>query len=225
MSRTARESLDLTLYLVIGPADTGGRDLVEVVRQAVAGGVTLVQLRDKQAPLELLVETGRALKAALAPCGVPLVINDSIEAALATPADGIHLGQDDLATAAARAALGRWAIIGTSAGDLEEAANVDPAVVDYVGIGPAYATGSKADAGAPIGPEGLRRLRAALDLPLVAIGGIDQSRVAEVMACDVEGVAVVSAIADAADPRAAARGLLQAIRGAEGGDADGIASG
>ena len=211
MSRTARESFDLSLYLVIGPADCAGRDLVEVVHAAVAGGVTLVQLRDKEAPLERLVETARALKEILAPAGIPLIINDSLEAVLAAPAEGVHLGQDDLDPAVARAALGRWAIIGTSAGDAEEAARVDPAVVDYVGIGPAYVTGSKADAGAAIGPEGLRALRAQLELPLVAIGGITEERAAAVMACGVEGIAVVSAIAGAPEPEAAARGLRSAI--------------
>lgn len=211
MKPTAREAFDLSLYLVVGPADTGGRDIVEVVRAAVAGGVTLVQLRDKNAPLERLVESARALKDLLAPAGIPLVINDSLEAALATPAEGLHLGQEDLDPAVARAALGRWAIIGTSAGDADEAGRVDPAVVDYVGIGPAYATGSKADAGAAIGPEGLSALRAQLDLPLVAIGGITEDRTAEVMACGVEGIAVVSAIGGAADPEAAARGLKRAV--------------
>ena len=211
MSPAARESFDLSLYLVVGTADTAGRDLVAVVRAAVAGGVTLVQLRDKDAPLERLVETARALKAVLAPAGIPLVINDSLEAVLATPAEGVHLGQEDLDPAAARAALGRWAIIGTSAGDAAEAARVDAGVVDYVGIGPAYATGSKADAGAAIGPEGLRALRRRLALPLVAIGGITEARAAEVMACGVEGIAVVSAIAGAEDPEAAARGLRRVI--------------
>ncbi len=215
MSLSSRESFDLSLYLVIGEADTGGRDIVEVVRAALAGGVTLVQLRDKEAPLERLVDTARALKALLEPAGVPLIINDSIEAVLATPAAGIHLGQDDLAPAAARAALGRWAIIGASAGDAAEAASVDPAVVDYAGIGPAYATGSKADAGTAIGPAGLRDLRARLDLPLVAIGGITVARTAEVMGCGVEGIAVVSAIAGAADPTAAARDLRQAVETAK----------
>ena len=211
MKSTARESFDLSLYLVVGTGDTGGRDVVEVVRAAVAGGVTLVQLRDKDAPLERLVETARALQALLAPAGIPLVINDSLEAVLATPAEGIHLGQEDLDPAVARAALGRWSIIGSSAGDAEEAARVDAGVVDYVGIGPAYATGSKADAGAAIGPEGLRALRRQLDLPLVAIGGITEARAAEVMACGVEGIAVVSAIAGAEDPEAAARGLRRVI--------------
>lgn len=209
---TGREkAFDLSLTLVIGPADTGGRNLVEVVRAAVAGGVTLVQLRDKQGPLDRLVEQAQTLTALLRPLGIPLIVNDSLETVLAAPAQGLHLGQDDVAPAVARAALGRWAIIGLSAGDPEEAAGVDPALVDYAGVGPAYATGSKADAGAAIGPEGIRDLRRRLTLPLVAIGGIAAGNAAEIMRCGVEGVAVISAIASAPDPETAARELRRAV--------------
>lgn len=205
---------DLSLTLVIGAADCGGRDLLEVVGAALAGGVTLVQLRDKQAPLERLVEAARALTAVLKPAGVPLIVNDTLEAVLAAPAQGLHLGQDDLDPATARAALGPWGIIGLSAGDAAEAARVDPALVDYAGIGPAYATGSKPDAGAALGPAGIRDLRRHLALPVVAIGGITAARAGEIVACGVEGVAVISAIAGAPDPEAAARDLRRAVDGA-----------
>ena len=113
---------------------------------------------------------------------------------------------------ASSSAPGRWAIIGLSAGNAEEAATVDPEIVDYAGVGPVYATGTKADAGAAIGPEGLRGLRARLALPLVAIGGINMGNAAEVMATGVEGSAVVSAIAGAADVEAAARALRDLVQ-------------
>lgn len=206
-----RSTFDLTLYLVIGSDVVGGRALTDVVAAAVEGGVTLVQLREKAVPLEGMVERARALKALLAPLGVPLIVNDHLEVALAAEADGLHLGQDDGDPRAARAALGPERILGLSAGDPDEAAKVDPAIVDYAGIGPAYATGSKADAGDAIGLSGLRRLRACLDLPLVAIGGIDAEKAAAVMTTGVQGVAVVSAICAAADPEAAARRLRHAI--------------
>ena len=206
-----RSTFDLTLYLVVGSDVVGGRDLTQVVSAAVKGGVTLVQLREKEPPLDRMIEQARALKRLLTPLEVPLIVNDHLDVALAAEADGLHLGQDDGDPRAARAALGPDRILGLSAGDLEEAATVDPAVVDYAGIGPAYATGSKTDAGEAIGLPGLRRLRARLDLPLVAIGGIDAGKAAEVMATGVQGAAVVSAICAADDPEAAARALREAI--------------
>jgi len=206
-----RSAFDLTLYLVVGSDAVGGRALTDVVSAAVKGGVTLVQLREKDAPFEQMVEQASALKALLAPLGVPLIVNDHLDVALAAEADGLHLGQDDGDPQAARNAIGPERILGLSAGDPEEAATVDPAIVDYAGIGPAYATGSKADAGEAIGLSGLRRLRACLDLPLVAIGGIDSDKAAAVMTTGVQGVAVVSAICATDDPEAAARKLRDAI--------------
>ena len=202
---------DLPLYLVVGSDAVGGRALTDVVAAAVDGGVTLVQLREKGVPFEQMVEHARSLKNLLAPRGVPLIVNDYLEVALASEADGLHLGQDDGDPQAARTALGPGRILGLSAGDPEEAAKVDPAIVDYAGVGPAYATGSKADAGDAIGLPGLRKLRACLDLPLVAIGGIDAGKAADVMTTGVQGVAVVSAICGAADPEAAARKLRETI--------------
>lgn len=209
-----RSAFDLTLYLVIGSDAVGDRALTDVVAAAVKGGVTLVQLREKALPVERMIEHARALKTLLAPLAVPLIVNDHLEVALAAEADGLHLGQDDGNPQAAREALGPDRILGLSAGDPQEAAKVDPAIVDYAGIGPAYATGSKADAGEAIGLAGLRRLRACLDLPLVAIGGIDAGKAAEVMTTGVQGVAVVSAICAANDPEAAARKLRDAIEAA-----------
>lgn len=208
---TAPPGLDLSLYLIAGPQVVGGRDLTAVVAAAVRGGVSLVQLRDKTAPDSALIEQARALKALLTPLGVPLIVNDRLDVALAAEADGLHLGQEDLAPARARAALGPGRILGVSAGDAEEARIADPALVDYVGVGPVYPTGSKADAGDAIGLDGLSALRALLALPVVAIGGIDEANAAEVMARGVQGVAVVSAICGAADPQAAARALRRRI--------------
>ena len=211
---TRRPAFDLSLYLIAGQQDLGGRPLREVVDAAVRGGVTLVQLRDKDASEERMIELARELKAVLAPHGVPLVVNDRLEVALAAGADGLHVGQDDLAPAEARRALGPHKILGTSAGNAEEAATVDPALVDYVGVGPVYATGSKPDAGPAIGLEGLSAMRGRLGLPMVAIGGISADSAGEVMAVGVEGIAVVSAVCSAADPEAAARALRNRIEGA-----------
>lgn len=209
-----KTTFDLSLYLVVGRDALGARALEDVVAAALAGGVTLVQLREKDISDQALAELAAALKSLLAPRGVPLIINDRADVARAIDAAGVHLGQDDMDAARARALLGPDKLIGVSAGTPEEAALVDPAFADYVGVGPVYATPTKADAGAPIGIEGLRSLRADLPpLPLVAIGGIGAGNAAEVMASGAaEGIAVVSAICRAADPEAAARNLRQAIK-------------
>lgn len=207
----ARPNFDLSLYLVIGSGSLGSRSLAEVVTAAVHGGVSLVQLRDKTASDTELAAQARSLKALLDPHDVPLIINDRVEIAVACGAAGLHVGQDDLSPAAARDALGPGKVLGVSAGTPEEMAVVDPALVDYVGVGPVYPTGTKADAGAAIGLAGLRDMRRRIALPVVAIGGIDEARASEVMTCGVEGLAVVSAICSAADPEQAARRLRQAV--------------
>ncbi len=210
---TGKPAFDPTLYLVIGSETTGGRPLEEVVAAAVRGGVTLVQLREKTLPDARVVELARRLKELLAAHGVPLIVNDRVEAARAADAAGVHLGQDDLDAARAREVLGPGRLIGVSAGTPREAARVDKARADYVGVGSVYATPSKPDAGAPIGVCGLAALAAALaPLPVVAIGGIGAGNAAEVMASGAaRGVAVVSAIGSAADPEGAARSLRRAI--------------
>ena len=210
---TRPPSFDLTLYLVVGSDAVGGRSLDQVVAAAVRGGVTLVQLREKDLPDAQVVDLARRLKAMLAAHGVPLIVNDRIEAARDAGADGVHLGQDDLDAAHARDVLGPDKIVGVSAGTAAEAALVDRGIADYVGVGSVYATATKPDAGAPIGVAGLRALRPVLaPLPIVAIGGIDAGSAAAVMASRAaEGVAVVSAICGAEDPEAAARDLRRAI--------------
>ncbi len=210
---SVKPPFDLTLYLVVGSDVTQGRSVEEVVLAAVRGGVTLVQLREKGLGDAELVEAARALKARLAPLGVPLIINDRVEAAKAAGADGVHLGQDDLDAARARAILGPAGLIGVSAGTTEEAARVDRSLADYVGIGAVYATATKADAGPPIGVAGLSALATTLrPLPVVAIGGIGTREAAEVMAGNAaDGIAVVSAICSAPDPEAAARTLRREI--------------
>lgn len=209
---TERPAFDLTLYLVAGEDACAGRPLESVVAAAVRGGVTLVQLREKTLDDAALIERARALAAQLAPLGVPLIVNDRVEAALAAGAQGVHLGVEDQDPAEARARLGPDLILGVSAGTPEEAARVDPSVADYAGIGSVFPTPSKADAGAAIGISGLAALARGLPLPAVAIGGIDADNAEAVMASGAaQGVAVVSAICGAADPEAAARALRRAV--------------
>ena len=208
----AKPPFDLTLYLVVGSDAVGGSSLEDVVAAALRGGVTVVQLREKTLPDDAMVALARRLKALVARHGVPLIVNDRIAVAQAAGADGVHLGWDDEAAPAARARLGDAALVGLSAGTAEEAARVDCALADYVGIGSVYPTATKPDAGPAIGVAGLQAVHELLPLPAVAIGGIGLGNAAEVMAgSTIEGIAVVSAICGASDPEAAARGLRAEI--------------
>ena len=198
---------DLSLYLVTDPQMTAGRGFVETVAAAIGGGVTMVQLRDKDAPARDLIEIGRALKALLSPRGIPRIVNDRLDVACAIGADGIHVGQGDLPPAAARAALGPQAIIGLSITRAEELGTFDPAVSDYVGLGPIFPTGTKSDAAPALGEAGFASLRRRLVCPVVAIGGISAANAAQAMAAGADGLAVVSAICAATDPLSAARTL------------------
>ncbi|MGH3097519.1 MAG: thiamine phosphate synthase [Streptosporangiales bacterium] len=207
--------IDLSLYLVTDRRLASARGVVATVRAALAGGVTAVQLRDPDATGRDLYAAARELRDVVAGSGVPLIIDDRLDVALAAGADGVHLGQSDLPADRARELAGPHFLIGGSAGDGDELAAADalPAgTFDYVGIGPAFATSTKMDAGAPLGVDGLARLAAATPLPTVAIGGISKENAAAVAATGVDGLSVVSAICAAADPEEAARTLRDLVR-------------
>ncbi len=205
-------ALDLSLYLVLDPGLCRAHSVVETARLAAAGGATVVQLRDKDADTAALVEVGRALMAALAGTGVPLIVNDDLDAAIAIDADGVHVGQDDVPALEARQRLGRGKILGLSAGTEAELGAVDPGVVDYVGIGPVFGTPTKPDHDPPIGFDGLARLVALSPVPAVAIGGLKVEHVPAVLAAGAQGLAVVSAVCGQPDPGAATGALAAAIR-------------
>ena len=201
--------VDLSLYALLDPAVAGGRPLAELAR-LVAGHATLVQLRDKHGSTRALVEEARRLRALLEP--VPFVVNDRVDVALAAEADGVHLGQDDMTAAEARLLLGKTAIIGLSVKTVAQAREAPLELIDYVAIGGVYATTSKDNTAAPIGIAGLREVVGAVrmrepDFPICAIAGIDASNAAEVIAAGADGVAVISALSRAPDPRQAAREL------------------
>jgi thiamine-phosphate pyrophosphorylase len=199
-----RRPFDLRLYLVIGPDAVLGRPLRDVALAAVSGGATAVQLRQKGGATRAFVEEARALVAALRPHGVPVIVNDRVDVALAADADGVHVGQDDMSPEDARRILGPELLVGLSVTSLQEARAVNAAVVDYVGIGPVFATASKSDAAPPLGIEGMAQLCRALRLPAVAIGGINHRNAAQVLATGVQGIAVVSALCAAENPEHAA---------------------
>lgn len=206
---------ELKLYLVTDSDLCLGRSLEEVVREAVAGGVTMVQLREKEASTRDFVELALRLKPVCKAAGVPLIINDRIDVALAVDADGVHIGQSDMPYEVARRLLGPDKIIGLSVenfDDLERANGLD---VDYVGISPVYGTPTKTDTAEPFGLEGLRRAVELSVHPTVAIGGMNAQTIGEVIAAGADGVAVVSAICSAPSPREATRELLRVIESNE----------
>ena len=203
-----KRTLDLRLYVVLDPAVAGGRSVVAIARQAIAGGATMLQLRDKRSPDRDVLAAATAVSQLCRTACIPFVVNDRVDIAHACGADGVHLGHDDLPPAVARKLLGDDAIIGMSAGNLAELAAVLPARPDYLGVGPMYATRTKDDAGAPVGPAMVRALReAAPAIPLVGIGGITAENAAAVIAAGAAGIAVVSAVVGAQDVEAAARVL------------------
>lgn len=212
---------DLSLYLVTDPDLTGGRGVEATVAAALEGGVTLVQLRDPHAKGRVLVETARRLKALLAPRGIPLIINDRVDVALAADADGVHVGQSDIDAGDVRAMIGPDRILGLSVGTTaeHEASRAAFAACDYVGIGPVFATATKTDAGGAIGMAGLAAMRARIALPAVAIGGLNAANIGAAIRAGADGVAVVSAIMNAADPARAASEIAAVVRGAKEGRA------
>jgi thiamine-phosphate pyrophosphorylase len=199
----------LRLYLVTDQACTGGRTLTDVVAAAVQGGVTCVQLREKQLNSRDFLAQALALKTLLAPHQIPLVINDRIDIALACGAQGVHLGQSDMPVAQARQLLPPEVFIGWSVETMDDVARSASLPVDYLGVSPIHATPTKTDTQPPWGLDGLRQVRSATALPLVAIGGIQARNARDILRAGADGLALVSALCAAADPCAAALELRQ----------------
>ena len=206
-----RQSFDLSLYLVIGPGHCAGRPMADVAEAAVRGGAGMVQLRDKTSSTRQTIDAARELKTRLAPLGAPLLINDRVDIALAAGADGVHLGQGDMDPKDARRLLGGNAIIGVTVHSPDEARDVPRETVDYVSIGGVFVTASKNNPDPPIDVAGCAEIARLFDLPLVAIAGITRDNAAAVIKCGVAGVAVISAVCAAPDPRAAAADLRAII--------------
>jgi thiamine-phosphate pyrophosphorylase len=199
----------LRLCLVTDRDLAKGRALVEIVAAAVQGGVTMVQLREKSAPTRAFLEDALALKSLLAPLNVPLIINDRTDIALAVDADGVHVGQKDMPVDLVRQMMGPGKIIGLSITNHEQIARPDAGKTDYLGLGPLYLQQTKSDAATPLGVEGFRALRAATTKPVVAIGGLKAENSAPVLAAGADGLAVVSGIVAAEDPKAAAQAFTR----------------
>lgn len=205
--------LDLTLYVVTDPVLVGSRSVGAVVEAALRGGATVVQLRDKDASTRALIDLARKLRECCAAAGVPLIVNDRVDVALASGADGVHLGQDDMPLGEARRLLGPDAIIGVSVRTIEEVRRAERDGSTYLAANGVCATSTKTDLGTPLGWDGLRELAAIAGLPIVAIGGITAANAARVREAGCSGIAVVSAVMAVSDPAQACRDLRRAFSG------------
>ncbi|MDD8015692.1 MAG: thiamine phosphate synthase [Acidobacteriota bacterium] len=206
-----RPAPDWRLYLVTDRKLLRGRPLEIVVESAVRGGVTAVQIREKDCPAREYIELARKLRGLLSGPGVPLLVNDRVDIALAAGADGVHLGQSDMPVREARRLMGPDALIGVSVENLEQAQEAEKEDVDYLGVSAIFATPTKKDTAAEWGLGGLERLRPLSRRTLVASGGLNDENAAAVIRAGADGIAVVSAVCAAGDPEKAARRLREII--------------
>ncbi len=202
----------LDLYLVTDRALSLGRPLEDVVTQALRGGVTMLQLREKKCSTLEFVELAQRIKNITQSFNVPLIINDRIDVALAVDADGVHLGQSDMPYPLARKLLGAGKIIGLSVESVEHARFAEELDVDYLGVSPIYFTPTKTDLTVELGLDGLKQIKAISRHPLVAIGGMNAHTLADVVRAGADGIAVVSAICSAKNPQQAAEELSSLIQ-------------
>lgn len=204
------KSDDLLLYGVTDRRGLGGLSLTEAVRQSLDGGVTFVQLREKHLGREEFAAEALALKALCAEYGVPFVINDDVELAAEVDADGVHVGQSDMAAEDVRARIGEGKILGVSAQTVEQAVAAEKCGADYLGVGAVFPTGSKDDA-EDVSYDTLRDICNAVSIPVIAIGGITAANAAKLSGSGICGVAVISAIYCADDIAKAARTMRAAV--------------
>ncbi|HEY3415901.1 MAG TPA: thiamine phosphate synthase [Armatimonadota bacterium] len=205
----AASSLDLSVYVITETLPD--RSPLTIADAAYAGGASIVQYRHKGATTRELFLWAQQIAALAREKGKPFIVNDRVDLALAVRADGVHLGPDDLPVSVARRLLGPTAIIGASAGTVDEAVEAESDGASYLGVGCIYGTASKLDAGDPVGPERIAEIRAAVSLPLVAIGGVTLEHLPELVAAGADGIAVVSAITRAKNMKLATRELVRAM--------------
>lgn len=210
-------AVDYSLYLVTDSALAMGRALPEVVCAAVDGGVTCVQVREKELSSRAYIEQLLAVRPLLRERGIPLFVNDRVDVALAVEADGIHLGQTDLPLTMARGVAAGRLLIGVSCESVQDAVDAERGGADYVSVSPVFATPTKTDTAPALGLDGVRAVRRAVRVPVVAIGGISAANAGDVICAGADGICVVSAIMSASDPRAAAAALRQIVERARHG--------
>jgi len=211
-----KRSVDWTLYVVTDKAISGGRSHAEQAREAIKGGATVIQYREKMGSTRHLIEEAAAVRDVCRQLGATFIVNDRVDVALAVGADGVHVGQEDMPAAIARRLIGEDMILGVTVGNAEQARQAQADGADYLGTDAVFPTASKPDAGPPIGVETLEQICRAVSIPVVAIGGVNASNVAQVIRAGAAGAAVISAVVGAPDIAAAARRLRQAILQARG---------
>lgn len=200
--------IDYGVYLITDRSFLKGRSLKKVVEEAILGGVTLVQVREKNISTREFYNVALEVQEVTKHYKVPIIINDRIDIAQAIDADGVHLGQSDMPIKFARKILGKEKIIGISAGNVKEAIEAEEDGADYLGIGAVFYTGTKKDIETPIGIEGLKEVCNSVKIPSVAIGGVNETNFKEVLSTGVNGISVISAILGKDDIRQAAKNLI-----------------
>jgi thiamine-phosphate pyrophosphorylase len=206
--------MDASLYVVLDRAAAGGRDLVDILDAALAGGSRLIQLREKEWPSGRVLPLAERLRARCAAAGATFIVNDRVDLAVAAGADGVHVGQDDLPARAVRPLLRAGMILGVSTHSVAQARAAQADGADYIAVGSMFPTRSKAEFEL-VGTDLLRKLRGEIRVPLIGIGGITHANVGEMIAAGGDGVAVISAVCAADDPRVAAERFIALIRSAQ----------
>lgn len=204
--------IDYTLYLVTDRGILKGRDIFKATEDAIKGGVTLLQLREKDISTLDFYNIALKMKIISKHYNVPLIINDRLDIALAVDADGLHIGQDDMPIEIARKLLGENKLLGYSVANAKQAIYGEKNGADYLGAGPVYPTGSKSDAGKPIGIDGLKIIRNSVSIPIVGIGGISLSNISEVKSSGIDGISLISAILENDDIEGTSKILLNKWR-------------
>ncbi len=211
-NRKKKSLLDFHLYVILGDDGTlGDKDIISAAKDAILGGAGIIQMRIKNSGTRDLLETGRKLRELTSAEGITFIVNDRADIALAVNADGVHLGQDDLPPRVARNILGPGKIIGISTHSGEQALQAVRDGADYIGVGPVFATGTKIEAGSPVGTDLLRAVSKKIQIPIVAIGGINADNVVKVLETGVTRCAVISAVTSASDVVSATRRIKSAI--------------
>ncbi|MEA5008078.1 thiamine phosphate synthase [Clostridium tyrobutyricum] len=200
-------AVDYSLYLVTDRRFIGEKPLKKAVEEAIIGGVTLVQIREKSASTREFYNVALEVKQVTSHYNVPIIINDRIDIAQAIDADGVHLGQSDMPLSIARKILGDKKIIGISTGNIEEALEAESGGADYIGIGTIFNTGTKKDTDNPLGVDGLKKVYGSVNIPAVAIGGINHDNFKDILSTGVDGIAVVTAILRSKNITSAAKQL------------------
>ncbi len=211
LTHSPLKPFDPSLYLVTDRPLSKGRPIEFIVEQAIKGGVTMVQLREKECSTLDFVNLANLLRKLLDNYHIPLIIDDRLDIVLACNADGLHIGQHDMPYPVARKILGKDKIIGLTVESIEQAREANRLDVDYIGLSPIFATSTKTDLNAPLGLDGIRQIAAFSKHSMVAIGGINRYNAADVLKAGATGLAVVSAVVSAPDPMIAAREIMQEV--------------